>query len=322
MTIKLKALTAVSAVALLAAGPALAENPRDGAGLTQQQTQQQYQQEHQTGAGIRMDNDQAQVHGMRGAGEFSLRPVVRNPGDANGDAAARDVLVLSELRNASDIIGENVINEHGENVANVDDIIIDQQGRAQLLILRDGGVFGMGGRLVSVDYAMMTQQTPQGDVVVPVTENMLDQAREFEHRDNGGIFGDDRQQTGMTTGTARTGQQQTAQQQNGGWMGDDDRQVMRAPAGTMRTSQLMGADVIAADGERLGRVDDIVFRNGEASEVIVSYGGILGLARQMVAMPFDQVQMVQDPDNRDQVRFQLDQQQASAFSQHRQRTNR
>jgi hypothetical protein len=53
---------------------------------------------------------------------------------------------------ASVVLGQSVVNKQGEDVATVEDLIINSAGKVELLILSYGGFFDIGDRLVAVPY--------------------------------------------------------------------------------------------------------------------------------------------------------------------------
>lgn len=68
--------------------------------------------------------------------------------EAGPRAAAHEPrLVLADARLASDLRGRDIHNAQGEKIGSVHDLIIDlNSGRAPYVVVRSGGVLGMGGR--------------------------------------------------------------------------------------------------------------------------------------------------------------------------------
>ena len=62
-------------------------------------------------------------------------------------------------------------------------------------------------------------------------------------------------------------------------------------AKSFRASKLVGLHVRNMDGEKLGKVEDLVVNveNGKISYIAMSFGGILGLGDKLFAIPYDQV---------------------------------
>jgi sporulation protein YlmC with PRC-barrel domain len=77
-------------------------------------------------------------------------------GDAAADAEAYDADALTYLEPTSlsgkDLLGEDVTGVNGENIARIDDIVIDANGAAETVVFQSGGVFGLGGKRGALDY--------------------------------------------------------------------------------------------------------------------------------------------------------------------------
>jgi hypothetical protein len=66
--------------------------------------------------------------------------------------------------------------------------------------------------------------------------------------------------------------------------------LTQMPAGAMRISKLVGAEVIGLDHVKLGSIDEILLdRNGKAETAVIGAGGVLGVGGKRVAVPFDQL---------------------------------
>ncbi|MFN3911871.1 PRC-barrel domain-containing protein [Hyphomonas sp.] len=107
-----------------------------------------------------------------------------------GDAStARYTLASGEIE-ASDLIGAPVHNAAGEEIATVSDIWLGQDGAAPMLVLRDGGVAGVGGELRTIAYTAGTitpdpeDMDGEPDVFVKLTEASLENMPEFEQAAN------------------------------------------------------------------------------------------------------------------------------------------
>lgn len=94
--------------------------------------------------------------------------------------------LASGEREASDLIGASVHNPAGEEIANVADIWLGANGSAPVLVLRDGGVAGVGGTLRTVAFSAATvAEDPEttGDepnLTVRLTDTTLEMMPEFE----------------------------------------------------------------------------------------------------------------------------------------------
>lgn len=101
----------------------------------------------------------------------------------DADAREQYVLASNELE-ASDLIGASVVGTGGDEIATVADIWLGENGETPQLLVRDGGLTGLGGdlRMVSFDAASITPRADgdDPDVSITLTEASLEALPEFE----------------------------------------------------------------------------------------------------------------------------------------------
>jgi len=93
------------------------------------------------------------------------------------------VLQDSGSKLANDLLGEAVYSLDGEVVGDVNDLIIDQNGSVQGVVIGVGGLLGIGEKQVAVEMAKVTMTaTPDGDegLVLNATKQDLDAAPAFK----------------------------------------------------------------------------------------------------------------------------------------------
>lgn len=102
------------------------------------------------------------------------------------DASTQTYVLASGEHEASDLIGASVHNAAGEEIANVADIWLGANGSAPMIVVRDGGVAGVGGDLRTVAYSAATF-APDADttgeepnMIVSLTEASLETLPKFE----------------------------------------------------------------------------------------------------------------------------------------------
>jgi sporulation protein YlmC with PRC-barrel domain len=67
-------------------------------------------------------------------------------------------------------------------------------------------------------------------------------------------------------------------------------------ANLMRASRLRGTDVHGTDNQKIGDVEELlVDKDGKVHAVVVGVGGFLGIGEKNVAIPYDQVQWIDEP---------------------------
>ncbi len=85
---------------------------------------------------------------------------------------------------ASKIIDKPVKNTRGEDLGEVDDLIMSRNGKIKKVILSVGGFLGVGDRLVAVSFKSLQIQE-KGDIVYPVTKQQLENHPVFTYKSEG-----------------------------------------------------------------------------------------------------------------------------------------
>jgi len=83
---------------------------------------------------------------------------------------------------ATNLIGKTVRNREDERIADVSDLVVDENGRVTAAVLGVGGFLGMGKKSVAVPIeSLETVATPDGEVevVMLMTREELDEAPDF-----------------------------------------------------------------------------------------------------------------------------------------------
>lgn len=88
---------------------------------------------------------------MLGAGVFATRV------DAQGapqsvEITKVDIHTVAAGYRASKVMGSHVLNDAGETIGKIDDILVSRDGKEPYIVLSVGGFLGMGDRLVVIRY--------------------------------------------------------------------------------------------------------------------------------------------------------------------------
>ncbi|MES1265813.1 MAG: PRC-barrel domain-containing protein, partial [Variovorax sp.] len=75
-----------------------------------------------------------------------------------------DVTSVSAGYRASTIIGSSVVNDAGESIGSVDDLLVSPDGKETYAVLSVGGFLGIGSKLVVVPYSSLK---PGEKIVLP-----------------------------------------------------------------------------------------------------------------------------------------------------------
>lgn len=182
--------------------------------------------------------------------------------------ASGKTVTIDKRRTANGMIGEPVLNTKNERVGTVEDIIVDGAGKAMLIIVADGGPLSMGDKKAAFDYGLITSRNADGDVIMPLTEANIEKVAEFSY---------DRKDAG-------------------------DNKTRVIPQGGYSVKELLDADLLNSASKEVGDVENIVFRNGAADQLVVSYDETLKTDPVMV-LNYSSVKLV--PAGDDEVDYQL-----------------
>lgn len=91
-----------------------------------------------------------------------------------------DVVKISTGYRASKVIGSSVVNDAGDTVGKVDEIIVGPDGKAPFVVLSVGGFLGLGDKLIALPYEQM--RTDGKKIVLPgATKDSLKSLPEFKY---------------------------------------------------------------------------------------------------------------------------------------------
>ena len=201
-------------------------------------------------------------------------PRVVNDQDGDIDYPNRNTVKLNSRATAAGIIGEAIYDTAGDAIATVDDILLDSEGNAELVVLADGEWFGMGKHVV-FDYNMITTETANGDMMASVTEELIDDSRSFSY------------------------------------VATNDMDDVEMPDDYVRVSEILEGSLLNPENESVADVTNLTLKNGQANKIVVDVDENLSVTAHHVAMDFDALRMVQDDDGAPHFRLSVNQ--ADAF---------
>lgn len=269
-----KILATVSAIALLAmAGPALAQTVVAEADIVAKPGSPQAAA--QSTGSVKQDVENAWNDIKKDSSEAYSDIKATVVGDEQTNAGASSTVTIDPRMTADGIIGKPVYNASGESVATVRDIILDSNGKATMVVVGDGEFIGMGKK-AAFDYNAIASINADGDVIMPLTEEMIDSAAEFSY-----------------------------DQANSG------ENVRVIPANGYSIAKLLEGDLINQKNEKIAEVENITLKNGRASQIIVGFDKILGMGGEKAALNFSDAKLIASGEN--DYDFQLSETQAAQF---------
>lgn len=227
--------------------------------------------------------------------------------------------------------------EDMDNIGQINEIVLSKDGEVLALVIGVGGFLGMGEQDVAVAMDQVTIASDQDDrtqmyVVLNSGSDTLEGApaydrsamREGDSMDDTGVGDSDRaaMDDGSATDMSDTNEMDRAAMDDGSASDgsgarEEDRTAFTSPdveregykrveATQVSSDTLTGQSVYDPDDQSVGTVDDlIVGDNGEITNVIIDFGGFLGIGSSQVSLDFNEL-TVMSSENGDDVRVYVD----------------
>lgn len=221
-----------------------------------------------------------------------------------------------------------------EEIGNVADVLVDQDGTIRGVVIGVGGFLGIGEREVALGLDRLSFARDADDpesvmILARVDADMLEEAPEFDRsafEDRMAMTGTQDDATGMGLAERDTAAQDMdrdetmAETQPAHEAGEEQwrqgREMFTAPeferegfqraeADAFSVDELLGANVYDVNDENVGNVDDVMASgNGEMEYVVMDIGGFLGIGAHTVALGLDEVTILHD--GADNLRIYVD----------------
>ncbi len=81
---------------------------------------------------------------------------------------------------ADELIGTTIQNPKGEEIGKIEDIIVNADGDATAVVVNDGGILGLGGKMAAFDYDIMQGFTASDNMMVKLNESSIKNAKAFD----------------------------------------------------------------------------------------------------------------------------------------------
>jgi len=216
---------------------------------------------------------------------------------------------------AEDLTGENVRSaQNGENIGEIKAVIIDPAGSVNAVIVGVGGFLGIGEHEVAVPWDKLTRNPnnvymldmSKDDVrALPAYVYPADRADRTAFQDpNYGLrdrmsgapaLSTDRPATATMNRTDRNGTMATA---NGAPR--DDRSGWTkslTPDGRIKASSFVGAEVMNAQDEAIGEIEEVLIGQNGNPQALVSVGGFLGVGERHVLLNWSDLKIDRNKDS-------------------------
>ena len=188
------------------------------------------------------------------------------PANTTVKGTAKQTANLQQMR-ASELIGKNVVNNKGEGLGEIKDLVVDTtSGKVQYAVISFGGFLGLGDKLFAYPLEKFERMGERGRLALNVDKEKMKSAPGF----------DDKSWPNFTTATYR---------------GDVDKfyGTKSAPANVRfaRATQILKGDVKDGANKDIGDIEDIVVSlpSGRVSYVVLEFDRAWNPDNKLVAMP-------------------------------------
>jgi sporulation protein YlmC with PRC-barrel domain len=208
---KQKYIATIGALALTLPALAMAQTPgtqQDAESRAQQPTQQHEPGSAERGTMQERDRDYGKQHpGTAQPGERSpgtaQQPGERSPGTARqpgerqpgaadrpGDRPYTAAAKHDRKFKLDNLTGEDLVDQQGEQIGTIDDVLLTQDGRIASVLITTGGVMGIGGETKAVDWDRLDVQFDEDGSIREVRTTMTEQELENlpDYDDDEGMF--------------------------------------------------------------------------------------------------------------------------------------
>ena len=185
-----------------------------------------------------------------------------------------------------------------DNIGQINDIVLSNDGEVRAIVIGVGGFLGMGEKNVAVtmDQVTFSADPDDRDEMYIVVNTGADLLQKSPNYDRMAMAGD-----GSVRDDARTQDRTpfTAPKQ-------EREGYSRVEATDVSSEMLVGKSVYATNEDSVGEIDDlIVGDDGDIKDVIIDFGGFLGLGTSQVAVGFDELTILSNKAGGD-VRVYID----------------
>lgn len=217
-----------------------------------------------------------------------------------------------------------------DDIGEINDIIVAQDGSVRAVILGVGGFLGLGERDVAVsmdDITVVRQDDDMNDrfLVVSTTKEALEALPEFDRNMQGeALNGETLEQNAEATAqdaenmaeNATEATEQTAEETGAAvaTTADNMQDDMTRPAyeregyqnaemaevEKLTAEEINGSYVYGSNDETVGEIDNLmVGDDGKLTEAVINVGGFLGIGEKPVLVSFDDIQVLKSEDGSD-----------------------
>ena len=216
---------------------------------------------------------------------------------------------------ASEVVGSKVKNAAGEDLGNVEELVLDpSSGSIEYAVVSFGGFLGMGEKLFAVPFSMLrAPEVPEGDKLAHFTMNVdkarLEKAPGFDKNNwpdvNAATWSDEidkyygvtRNRMGDDINAPKTDKDN----KDAGKAIDQNKKFH-----LVKASDVLGATIENRNNDNVGEVKELVLDPGRSKAVyfVLKAGGFLGMGEKLFAVPWTALKI--DVKESNKTKFVLD----------------
>jgi sporulation protein YlmC with PRC-barrel domain len=238
---------------------------------------------------------------------------------------------------ATNMIGESVYNgtgDNAENIGDVNDIVIGNEGAVKAVVIGVGGFLGIGEKSVAIDMGKLDWAEANGDrwLVTNVSKEQLEALPAFDRTPYdpapAPVASNDpltpaspapsdgtavapapaepavaanpvpADQPAATDSAAAPATDSAAPATDATTTAAIDKTTLtEIPSGELKAEELIGTKVYGANDEHIGEISDIILsQDGKVDSFVLDVGGFLGMGEKPVAIGFDKLAFMTDKD--------------------------
>ncbi|HET7608400.1 MAG TPA: PRC-barrel domain-containing protein [Gammaproteobacteria bacterium] len=228
--------------------------------------------------------------------ENANRPQTSETQIARSDAGIQslDQYLKSKTLRVSKVVGMELMTRSGENLGEVEDILRGTApGQDMQLVVKTGGV-GADEKLVALPFDEVQINAKGDELYTMRTKEQLASAPavQLERRTAGNATPAQRCAAEANRDAGRSGAASTPS----------------TASNQQRMADLVGAEVVGSDGDKVGEVDDIVLSTAGADSIraVLQVGGVAGIGEKRVSLPLTQITVERPADDEPTLRVAMD----------------
>ncbi|WP_318011914.1 MULTISPECIES: PRC-barrel domain-containing protein [unclassified Mesorhizobium] len=202
------------------------------------------------------------------------------------------VAAVTDGKLVSKIMGAAVYDSTADDatkIGDVNDIVLDKDGNAKLVVIGVGGFLGVGEKNVAYDFSKLQWVNKKGDrwLVAKTTKDELKAQPNFDTK-------------AYDTAAAPTAQTTNGQAANGktdttSTASIDKSSLTEMPSDKISAANLIGTNVYGADDAKVGEIGDVILTGDKKVDaIIVDVGGFLGIGEKKVAVAMENLKFMTD----------------------------